>query len=67
MASPALQTTIHTLEGVRFEIYSYRPLTDAEIKREIALYLAARRRKPMTGRTYRVFTSVGIDDERKLL
>jgi hypothetical protein len=54
---------MHTDEhGVRFEVYSHRELTPAEISQEIALYIAARRRKPEAGKTYRVFTRTEAPD-----
>jgi hypothetical protein len=63
MAVQTLLTTMHTDEhGVRFEVYSHRELTPAEISQEIALYIAARRRKPEAGKTYRVFTRTEAPD-----
>ena len=60
MAVPPFQKKIH-LDGIPFEIYAYRPLTKAEIDREIALFVISRQRFS-PGHTYKIFSDLGKED-----
>ena len=46
--------------GVEFEIYAYRQLTDDEINREIARYIASD--QPLLAKKNKIYTSIGKDD-----
>jgi hypothetical protein len=60
VATPTFRTRIRK-DGVAFEIYAYRSLTNAEIDREIALFIISHHRfKP--GMTYKIFSRIGQSD-----
>ena len=64
MLTPKVKATFRANDGVIFEIYAYRQLSQAEVEREVTVYRLAHRRKLKPTRTYRIFTEIGKHDRK---
>ena len=65
MVTPKVKATFRANDGVIFEIYAYRQLSQREIEREVTLFRLTHRRKLKPRSTYQIVTQIGKHDPNK--
>ena len=65
MVTPKVKATFRANDGVIFEIYAYRQLSQPEIEREVSLFRLIFRRKLKPRSTYQIVTQIGKHDPNK--